>query len=263
MRPFVPDVPDEVLDDLRDRLARTRFPDAETVDDWSQGLPLEYARELRDHWLSDHDWRAFEQRLAALGQHVVEVDGLAIHLLHVRSPVEDARPLLLTHGWPSSVAEFLDVIGPLTDPVAHGATAADAFHVVVPSLPGYGFSEAPTAPGWTTDRIADAWVSLMDLLGHEDWLAHGGDWGAMVTTAIAVRHPDAVAGIHLTMPFALPRGEPSDEEQAFLRGYQRFLRDHSAYAVQQTTRPQGIAYALADSPMAQATWIIGSRARAR
>ena len=168
----------------------------------------------------------------------------------------DARPLVLTHGWPGSIVEFLDVIGPLTDPAAHGGDAADAFHVVVPSLPGHGFSERPTEPGWGIERIADAWVELMARLGHRDWIAHGGDWGAMVTSSIAVRHPEAVAGIHLTMPFALPVGDPTPEEQAYLRANARHQRDAAAYAHQQSTRPQGIAYGLADSPMAQAAWII-------
>lgn len=183
MEPFTLDVAEAELDDLQDRLARTRFPDAEPVDDWSQGLPLAHARELRDHWLHTYDWRRCEAHLNALGQWTTHVDGVDVHLLHVRSPVADARPLLLTHGWPGSVVEFLDVIEPLTDPEAHGGEQADAFHVVAPSLHGYGFSSAPPTTGWGTERIADAWATLMDRLGYTDWIAQGGDWGGMVSTA--------------------------------------------------------------------------------
>ena len=184
MEPFTLDVAESDLDDLRERLARTRFPDAEPVDDWSQGLPLAYARELRDHWLHAYDWRRCEAQLNALDQWTTTIGDVHVHLLHVRSPVADARPLLLTHGWPGSVVEFLDVVGPLTDPEAHGGDAADAFHAVAPSPPGYGFSSAPPATGWGIERIADAWVVLMDRFGHADWIAQGGDWGAMVSTAI-------------------------------------------------------------------------------
>lgn len=257
MEPFVLDVPEDVLDDLRERLRRTRFPDAEPVDDWSQGLPLAYAGELRDHWLHEYDWRATEATLNRLGQLTTTIDGVAIHLLHVRSGHQDARPLLLTHGWPGSVVEFLDVIGPLTDPATHGAPDAPAFHVVAPSLPGYGFSGTPDATGWTDLRIADAWVELMERLGYRDWIAQGGDWGAMVTTAIATRHADAVAGIHVNMAMAPPTTEDlTDDERAEERRWRRFLSRGSSYAAQQSTAPQTIGYALADSPMALAAWIV-------
>jgi epoxide hydrolase len=258
IEPFVLEVADATLDDLRDRLRRTRFPSRETVDDWNQGLPLGYARELRDHWLNVYDWRPTEATLNDLGQFTTTIDGVSIHFLHVRSPVDDARPLLLSHGWPGSVVEFLDIIGPLTDPTAHGGDPADAFHVVAPSLPGYGFSAAPAEPGWTTERIADAWVTLMDRLGYVDWVAQGGDWGAVISTDIALRHPDTVAGIHLNMPLVRPTTRDlTDAERAAEERYrQGHLRWGTGYADQQSTRPQTLGYGLADSPMAQAAWII-------
>jgi epoxide hydrolase len=257
MQPFVIDIPAAVLDDLRARLARTRFPAPEAVDDWSRGLPLIYAHALRDHWLEVYDWRVTEARLNELGSSRTMVDGVAIHLLHVPSAVAGARPLLLTHGWPGSVVEFLDVIGPLTDPLAHGGDAADAFHVVVPALPGYGFSSVPATPGWSTERIADAWVTLMDELGYRGFIAQGGDWGAIVSSCIGQRHPDAVAGIHLNMPVALPTtADLTPAEQAGEDRYRRHRRSETGYATQQATRPQTLGYGLADSPMGQAAWII-------
>lgn len=257
MEPFTLDVPEHQLDDLRDRLARTRFPSEEPVDDWSQGLPLAHARELRDHWLEAYDWRTCEARLNALGQQTTTIDGVELHLLHVRSPVADARPLVLTHGWPGSVVEFLDVVGPLTDPAAHGGDPDDAFHVVAPSLPGYGFSSHPAGPGWTAERIADAWVELMGRLGYRDWIAQGGDWGSMISTLIGIRHPDTVAGVHLNMPIAPPTTDDLTEaEQAAMARTQEHLQSGTGYSSQQSTRPQTLGYGLADSPMGQAAWII-------
>ncbi len=257
MQPFTIEVPEIQLDDLRERLRRTRWPTGEPVSDWSQGLPLSYARELRDHWLEIYDWRATEARLNELDQHTTSIDGVDLHLLHARSPVEGARPLLLTHGWPGSVVEFLDILGPLTDPVAHGGDPADAFHVVAPSLPGYGFSGVPAEPGWGAERIADAWVELMARLGYVDWIAQGGDWGSMVSTLIGLRHPDAVAGIQLNMPIAPPTTEDLTEaEQQGQARYREHRASGSAYAAIQSTRPQTLGYGLADSPMGQAAWII-------
>lgn len=257
MQPFTIEVPGSALDDLHARLRRTRFPSEEPVADWSQGLPVAYARELRDHWLEVYDWRASEAALNGLGQHMTPIDGVDIHFLHVRSPVTGARPLLLTHGWPGSVVEFLDVLGPLTDPAAHGGHPADAFHVVAPSLPGYGFSSVPTEPGWTTERIAESWVVLMDRLGYDGWIAQGGDWGAVIATHIGRRHPDAVAGIHLNMPIARPTTDQlTDAEQQGAARYREHRASHGGYAEQQSTRPQTLGYALADSPMGQAAWII-------
>lgn len=255
--PFTLDVPEGQLEHLRDRLRHTRFPDPEPVEDWSQGLPLAYARELRDHWLEDYDWRATEARLNGLGQHTTTIDGVGVHFLHVRSPVEDATPLLITHGWPGSVVEFLDVVGPLTDPAAHGGDPTDAFHLVAPSLPGYGFSDKPRGPGWGVERIADAWVVLMDRLDHGPFVAQGGDWGSFVTTEIGRRHPDAVAGIHLNMPIVAPTDDdPTEEEQAVLADYEQHRRHGTGYSKQQSTRPQTLGYGLADSPMGQCAWII-------
>src|ERR1700759_1806697 len=179
--PFVLNIPRDDLDALQRRLANTRWPEHETVDDWSQGAPLAKVRALCDYWRTTYDWRRCEAQLNGLGQFKTEIDGLGVHFLHVRSPHPNALPLLLTHGWPGSVIEFLKVIGPLTDPVAHGGNAADAFHVVIPSLPGYGFSDKPTAAGWGVERIATAWITLMKRLGYERFFAQGGDWGAAVT----------------------------------------------------------------------------------
>src|SRR5689334_11933121 len=192
--PFVVEVADEALADLRERLARTRWPESETVEDWSQGLPLAYARELCEYWRTDYDMRRVEARLNAWPQFRIDIDGLGIHFLHVRSPHDDAMPLLLTHGWPGSVIEFLEVLGPLVDPVARGGDARDAFHVVCPSLPGYGFSDKPSRPGWGTERIADAWAELMARLGYERYGAHGGDWGSIITMLLGLGDAEHLAG---------------------------------------------------------------------
>jgi hypothetical protein len=196
------EVSDSELDDLRERLLRTRWPEAETVDDWSQGVPLAYLRELCDYWAKGYDWRATERRLNALPQFRTEIDGLGIHFLHVRSPHAGALPLVITHGWPGSIVEFLKVLGPLTDPPAHGGAAADAFHVVCPSLPGYGFSDRPRRAGWGVERIAAAWIQLMARLGYERYGAQGSDWGTSISAAIGQQDPEHVAGIHLTPPLA-------------------------------------------------------------
>ena len=212
--PFRIGIPQADLGDLRERLVRARWPEAETVGDWSQGVPLAYLRELCAYWADGYDWRATEARLNALPQFRTEIDGLGIHFVHVRSPHPDALPLVLTHGWPGSIVEFLKVIGPLTDPTAHGGDAADAFHVVCPSLPGYGFSDKPTRPGWGVERIADAWAALMARLGYGRYGAQGSDWGTSISASIGQQDPDHVAGIHLiatagaTRPGHLPRTSP-------------------------------------------------------
>src|SRR5271169_1413600 len=200
IQPFRIAATDSQLDDLKRRLRETRWPERECVDDWSQGLPLAYAQEVAAYWLEKYDWRAREARLNRLAQFKTTIDGLGIHFVHVRSPHVDALPLVMTHGWPGSIVEFQKVIGPLTDPAAHGGDAADAFHVVCPSLPGYGFSGKPSRPGWGTEHTGDAWDQLMTRLGYPRYAAQGGDWGAQVTTAIGARHQDHVAGIHLNMP---------------------------------------------------------------
>jgi len=259
-RPFTARVPDESLDDLRDRLGRTRWPEREAVDDWSQGVPLTYVQELCAYWASSYDWRAAEKRLNAYPQFVVELMDLDIHFLHVRSPVPDALPLVITHGWPGSVFEFLNVLDRLTNPKAHGGTDADAFHVVCPSLPGYGFSGKPATTGWSVERIADAWAELMASLGYDRYGAQGGDWGAAVTTAIGHRDPKHVAGIHLNMPMVGPdpatMNDLTDAERSALDALAYYQEWDSGYSKQQSTRPQTIGYGLADSPAGQCAWII-------
>ncbi|MGH3568286.1 MAG: epoxide hydrolase family protein [Pseudonocardia sp.] len=268
MREFRVETPQSELDDLRDRLARTRWPDPSTVHGWGQGVPLDYARELCGYWARDYDWRRCEAELNALPQFRTGLDGdghdsIDVHLIHVRSPHDNALPLLLTHGWPGSVVEFLDVLSALTDP----PDPRDAFHVVVPSLPGYGFSDKPTTSGWGVERIATAWAQLMDRLGYDRYGAHGGDWGSMITAALGTGAPDRLVGIHLTMPVAQrPRvdgengadetGPLSEVEEAALADRQEFEAVGTGYSRQQATRPQTLGYGLVDSPAAQCAWIV-------
>lgn len=258
--PFRIDIPESDLDDLRQRLRQTRWPEPATVDDWSQGVPLAYLRDLCDYWLEHYDWRASEARLNRFPQFRTEIDGLAIHFIHARSPHDDAQPLIITHGWPGSVVEFHKVIGPLTDPVAHGGDASDAFHVVCPSLPGYGFSGKPSRPGWGVERTADAWDELMTRLGYSRYGAQGGDWGAQVTTGIGMRHPDHVTGIHLNMPVVIPdpdtMNDLTEREQAGLASIEHYMNWDSGYSKQQSTRPQTVGYGLLDSPAGLCAWII-------
>ena len=258
VEPFVIDVPGDVLVDLRRRLLATRWPDPEPVDDWSQGVPLAYLRDICQTWAQDYDWRAREARMNQVPQFRTEIDNLDIHFLHVRSPEPDAMPLLLTHGWPGSFVEFLDVVGPLSDPVAHGGDRRDAFHVVCPSLPGYGFSAKPTEPGWGIGRIAQAWTELMRRLGYSRYGAQGGDWGSAVTASIANVDPDHCLGIHLNMvPHAIVGREASTpDEQAALADIKRYQRWDAGYSTQQSSRPQTLGYGLTDSPSAQAAWIV-------
>jgi pimeloyl-ACP methyl ester carboxylesterase len=258
--PFLIDIPDADLADLRRRLSQTRWPEPETVDDWSQGIPLAYVRQLCAYWLERYDWRASEARLNRFPQFRTEIDGVGIHFVHARSPVDDALPLVITHGWPGSIVEFHKVIEPLTDPVAHGGNAADAFHVVCPSLPGYGFSGKPARPGWDSGHIADAWDQLMGRLGYARYGAQGGDWGAQVATAIGMRHPEHVAGIHLNMPIAFP--DPADKdglterERAALATITHYDQWESGYFKEQSTRPQSVGYGLVDSPAGLCAWIV-------
>lgn len=259
IEPFHLSVPGAALDDLRERLARTRWPDAETVADWSQGAPLAKVQALCAYWQDGYDWRRCEAMLNGFGQFRTTIDGLAIHFLHVRSPVPDALPMIMTHGWPGSVVEFGRVIGPLTDPEAHGGKAADAFHLVLPSLPGYGFSGKPAEPGWNAGRIASAWARLMDRLGYGSrYVGQGGDWGAVVATALARRAPPGCLAVHLNT-FTV-RHEPDDENdpdpevRAALDAAKRF-RGELGYLQQQATRPQTLGYGLADSPAGQLAWI--------
>jgi pimeloyl-ACP methyl ester carboxylesterase len=260
IEPFTIAISDEVLTDLVARLAATRWPDAQPVDDWSQGIPLNYVQEICRYWQHDYDWRTRERLLNRFPQFRTRIDGLGIHFVHVRSPEPTARPLVMTHGWPGSIVEFQKVIAPLVDPVGHGGRAEDAFHVVCPTLPGYGFSDKPTTPGWNAERIADAWNVLMGRLDYAHYFAQGGDWGAVVTTQIGLRHAGACLGIHLNMPIVMPDPETMTDltalEQSALAGMQHYQEWDSGYSKQQSTRPQTLGYALADSPAGQLAWII-------
>jgi pimeloyl-ACP methyl ester carboxylesterase len=257
--PFRVDIPDVELDDLGARLARARWPESEPVNDWSQGVPVDWLRDLCAYWRDGYDWRRCEKRLNDLPQFTTEIDGLGIHFVHVPSQSSDALPLVMTHGWPGSVIEFLDVIGPLADPAAHGGDPADAFHVVCPSLPGYGFSDKPAESGWGIDRIADAWAALMARLGYDRYGAQGGDWGGAVSTALGQRDADHVIGIHTNMAMVGPdpdtMGDLTDLEQRALADLAETFEWGVGYALEQSTRPQTLGYGLVDSPVGQCAWI--------
>jgi pimeloyl-ACP methyl ester carboxylesterase len=259
VEPFEVHIGDDEIADLRDRLARTRWPEPETVDDWSQGVPLAYARELCDYWADGYDF-GLADRVNAFPQFRTTLDGLGIHFLHVRSPEPDALPLVLTHGWPGSVVEALKVLGPLTDPRAHGGDPADAFDVVAPSLPGYGWSDKPTGPGWNVERIARAWDELMGVLGYDRYGAQGGDWGATVTDRLAQQSPDHLVGIHLNMAAVGPDRNTLDDltpaEQHALDDLAAHAAQGMGYSSQQSTRPQTLGYGLSDSPAGQCAWIV-------
>lgn len=259
IEPFTLAVPQAQIDDLHRRIDMTRWAERETVEDWSQGTPLAALRELVRYWREEYDWRRCEAWLNATGQFIAPIDGLPIHFLHVRSRHENATPLVLTHGWPGSVLEFRNCIAALTDPEAHGGTADDAFHLVIPALPGFGFSGKPTQAGWGVERIARAWGELMRGLGYARWFAQGGDWGSAVTTAIALQKVEGCAGIHLNMPIARPLPEdlaaPSPAEVRALTALQHYQEWDSGYSKQQQTRPQTVGYGLVDSPVGLAGWI--------
>jgi epoxide hydrolase len=244
------EVAEAELDDLRDRLRRTRWPERETVGDWSQGVPLAYIEDLCHYWESEYDWRATEARLNELPQYRTEIDGLGIHFVHVRSSDPQAIPLVMTHGWPGSIVEFLKTIKPLLED----------FHLVIPSLPGYGFSDKPSDPGWGIERIADAWAQLMARLGYDRYGAQGGDWGTSVSTLLGQRHAEHVVGIHLMPPLAPPDpttfDDLTDAERAALADLERASEWESGYSQEQATRPQTIGYSLADSPSGLAAWIV-------
>jgi len=260
VKPFKVDVPEEALDDLRRRIVSTRWPESECVEDWTQGIPLAYTREVAEYWASGYDWRRAEKQLNRFDHYKTNIDGLDIHFIHQKSPHPEAFPLVMTHGWPGSVVEFLKVIDQLVDPTAHGGKAEDAFHVVCPSLPGFGFSGKPTKAGWGVKATAKAWDQLMVRLGYgAGYGAQGGDWGAAVTTQIGCNGGHCKA-IHVNMAIAKPPPEamkdPTEEEQAVLGQLKYYQEWDSGYSKQQSTRPQTIGYALVDSPVGQMAWIL-------
>ncbi|MBX9427591.1 MULTISPECIES: epoxide hydrolase family protein [Streptomyces] len=261
MHPFRIDIPQAQLDDLHRRLDATRWPDELPGVGWDRGVPVGYLKELAEYWRTSFDWRVAEAQLNAHPQFVEEIDGAQVHFLHVTSPEPDATPLLLTHGWPGSVAEFLDVIGPLTDPRAHGGDPAEAFHLVIPSIPGYGFSTL-TETGWDTARIARAWAELMARLGYGKYIAQGGDAGAVISLELGRIDPEHVLGVHVNMLMTFPSGDPAEFEglderdQARLGKLARFDAELSGYMKLQQTRPQTLAYGLTDSPVGQLAWIV-------
>jgi pimeloyl-ACP methyl ester carboxylesterase len=258
INPFTFRAPESALDDLKQRLKLTRWPERETVDDWSQGVPLADLKKLVEYWRTEYDWRRCEKALHQFPQFRTEIDGLGIHFIHVRSKHTDALPLILTHGWPSTVLLFRDVIGRLTDPTAHDGSAEDAFHVVVPSLPGFGFSDKPKERGWNARRTANAWATLMQRLGYKRYVAQGGDWGAYVTTAMAQQRPPGLAAIHLNFPQVIPDEIPeklTPEQQRAMKILTRFQDQDFGYFAIQGTRPQTIGYALMDSPAGFAGWL--------
>lgn len=258
IRPFTIDVPESVLDDLRTRLHHTRWPDQEVVDDWSQGVPLSYVQEVTAYWADHYDWRARERALNRFDQFVTEIDGVDIHFVHQRSPHPGALPLLITHGWPGSFVEFHKVIEPLVDPVAFGGDAADAFHVIAPSLPGFAFSGKPTETGWGVEKIGAVWAQLMARLGYDRYVAQGGDWGSAITSQVGAQDPEHCASIHLTLAMSSrPPGTPTepDELHAVAR-LMHYMEWDSGYSTQQKTRPQTLGYGLADSPTGQLAWIL-------
>lgn len=256
--PFTIAIPQCELDDLQRRLDNTRWPEQETVADLSQGAQLAKVKKLVDYWHRQYDWRQLETRLNGYPQFKTEIDGIGIHFLHIRSPHANALPMVMTHGWPGSIVEFLDVIDPLVNPTAYGGTAGQAFHLVLPSIPGFGFSDKPDAKGWNRSRIGKAWDVLMKRLGYDRYVAQGGDWGSVITTEMGRLELDGLAAIHVNLPFVaqLPFPEhPTAEEQVAINQCMLFAEDGSFYHHLQTTRPQTIGYALADSPSGQAAWI--------
>jgi len=256
---FVLAVDEQELVDLKQRLRIARFPDEAPVNDWRQGVPVGEMKRLRDYWMNEYDWRRCERALNDVGQFKTVIDGVGIHFLHVRSPEPDALPLVLTHGWPGSVIEFLKVIGPLTNPTAHGGKASDAFHIVAPSLPGFGFSDSPPGPDWDPRPIAKIWHKLMKRLGYDRYVAQGGDWGSAVSVELGVLAPPELLGIHVNMMAVIPDADDlanlTEKEKGLLADQKNWHARGTGYSELQRTRPQTVGYALADSPLGQAAWI--------
>jgi pimeloyl-ACP methyl ester carboxylesterase len=262
VQPFRVDVPQHELDDLQDRLVRTRWPDEVPGAEWGYGVPLDFVRELVEYWCTEYDWRAHEGRMNAFPQFTTMVDGQSVHFVHVRSPEPDALPLIVTHGWPMSIVEYLDLVGPLTDPRAHGGDPADAFHLVVPSLPGIGFAGPTHEPGWSTRRTARAWVELMARLGYDRYGAHGNDAGSLVSPEVGRLAPEQVVGVHVTQLFSFPSGDPAEfvdlsaEDAAGMKFLEEFTSGGGlAYNQYQSAQPQTLAYALQDSPSGWLAWV--------
>jgi pimeloyl-ACP methyl ester carboxylesterase len=259
IRPFHIEFPDEALRELRDRIAAARWPTKELVPDRSQGVQLQTMQELASYWETTYDWRKAEAKLNALPQFTTEIDGVDVHFIHVRSAHEDALPLIMTHGWPGSVIELLETVGPLTDPTAHGGQAEDAFHLVLPSLPGYGFSAEPDELGWNVGRVAQAWAELMERLGYSRYVAQGGDVGAAVTDTMGRLAPEGLLGIHINLLVTVLGGPPraeSEQERAAVEQLASFRETGFGYFLEMATRPQTIGYALLDSPIAMAAWLL-------
>ncbi|GGO02328.1 epoxide hydrolase family protein [Saccharibacillus kuerlensis] len=262
VQPFRIDIPEADLDDLKDRLARTRWPEEAPGDSWNYGVPLSYMKELAEYWRTEYDWRIHESKLNEYPQFKTEIGGESVHFLHVQSPEPDALPLLLIHGWPGSIVEFLDMIGPLTRPRDYGREASDAFHLVIPSLPGYGFSGPTSQSGMDYKRIAGMFVTLMKRLGYNRYGTQGGDWGSFISLEIGHKDPESVVGVHVNMlvtpppedPKKLAKLKPKDRET--LEKIKHYAKEQSGYSVQQGTRPQTLSYALTDSPSGQLSWII-------
>ena len=260
INPYMIQISNDDLEDLKRRLLSTRWPEKETVEDWSQGIPLSYIKEISDYWLNEYDWRSREEYYNSFPQFITNIEGLDIHFIHIKSPHEEAKPLIISHGWPGSIVEFHKVIKPLIDPVSFGGKAEDAFHLVCPTLPGYGFSGKPSQTGTGVERIAELWDILMNKIGYSKYFAQGGDWGSAITIAIGKQNKGSCQGIHINMPFAPPTKEalenPSKRDKIAFEGLGYYQEWGSGYSKQQSTRPQTLGYGLVDSPIGQASWII-------
>jgi len=260
IKPYKIKISNEDLEDLKGRLSSTRWPEKETVEDWSQGVPLSYIKEVHDYWINEYDWRSREEYYNSLPQFITDIEGIDIHFIHIKSKHEEAQPLIMSHGWPGSIVEFHKVINSLVDPLSYGGKAEDAFHLVCPTLPGYGFSGKPTQRGTGVERIAELWDLLMNKIGYSEYFAQGGDWGSAITIAIGKQNRGSCKGLHVNMPFAPPTKEalenPSERDKMAFEGLNYYQEWGSGYSKQQSTRPQTLGYGLADSPIGQASWII-------